>query len=247
MLVIPAIDLLGGRVVRLTQGDPEKETVYSDNPVEVAKRWEALGAQRLHVVDLDGAFKGVPCQLDLVERIASSVKIPIQVGGGIRSLETLQEVFQRGAALAVLGTSAVLDRYFLEAACARYPRQIILAIDAKDGNVAVKGWAEMTSRPAVELIHEVAHLPLAAIIYTDILRDGTLTGPNFQALRALARMSRHPLIASGGISSLEDVRTVAAVQGVMGMIIGKALYSEAISLQDAIATAVQAVKRIHAG
>lgn len=247
MVIIPAVDLLGGRVVRLTQGDPEKETVYSDNPVEVAKRWEALGAQRLHVVDLDGAFKGVPCQLDLVERIASSVKIPIQVGGGIRSLEALQEVFQRGAALAVLGTSAVLDRRFFEEASTCYPRQIILAIDAKDGNVAVKGWAEATSRPAVELIHEVAHLPLAAILYTDILRDGTLEGPNLEALKAMARTSRHPLIASGGISSLEDVRTVAAVQGVMGIIIGKALYSGAVLLQEAIAAAVQAVKRVHAG
>ena len=247
MVIIPAIDLKEGRVVRLTQGDPEKETVYNDNPVEVAKRWEVLGAQRLHVVDLDGAFKGVPCQLDLVERIARTVKIPIQAGGGLRSLEAVQEAFQRGVALAVLGTSAVLDRRFFDEACARYPRQIILAIDAKDGNVAVKGWAEMTSCPAVKVAHEVAHLPLAAILYTDVLRDGTLEGPNLEALKAMARTSRHPLIASGGISSLDDVRTVAAVQGVMGIIIGKALYSESISLQDAIATAVQAVKRVYAG
>ncbi|MFN3476350.1 MAG: 1-(5-phosphoribosyl)-5-[(5-phosphoribosylamino)methylideneamino]imidazole-4-carboxamide isomerase [Candidatus Methylomirabilales bacterium] len=247
MVIIPAIDLFGGRVVRLTQGDPGQETVYSDDPVEVARRWEALGAPRLHVVDLDGAFKGIPCQLDVVEQIAKAVKIPIQAGGGLRSLEAVQEAIERGAAFSVLGTSAILDRNFLEEASARYPKQIILAIDAKDGYLAIKGWAEMTSRQAVEVASEVTLLPLAAIIYTDILQDGTLEGPNFDALKALARASRHPLIASGGISSLEDVRNVASVQGVMGMIIGKALYSGAILLQDAITTAVQAVKRVYAG
>lgn len=247
MVIIPAIDLLGGRVVRLTQGDPGKETVYGDDPVEVAKKWEALGAPRLHVVDLDGAFKGVPCQLDLIERIAKAVKIPVQVGGGFRGLEAVQEAFERGAAFCVLGTSAILARGFLEEASTRYPRQIILALDAKGGKVAIKGWAEVTSRQAVEVASEVTLLPLAAILSTDILRDGTLEGPNLEALKALAQASRHPLIASGGISSLEDVRTVAAVQGVMGIIIGRALYSGAISLQEAIVTAVQAVKKVYAG
>lgn len=244
MVIIPAIDLKGGKVVRLTQGDPRQETIYGDDPVKVARRWEGLGAPRLHVVDLDGAFKGIPCQLDLVERIASTVKIPVQAGGGLRNLEAVQEMFRRGVAFVVLSTLAVLDRRFFEKACTRYPEQIILAIDAKDGNVAVKGWAKTTSRPAVEVAHEVTHLPLAAIIYTDIVRDGTLRGPNLQELTVLARASRHPLIASGGISSLEDVRDVATVSGVMGMIIGKALYLGAISFQDAIA--VQAVKKTYA-
>lgn len=247
MLIIPAIDLKGGKVVRLTQGDPERATVYADDPVAMALQWQEAGAKRLHIVDLDGAFEGAPRQSDLIKRIAEAVDIPVQVGGGLRTLEAIDGLLQHRVAFAVLGTSAILNRRFLDEACSRYPQRIILAIDAKGGEVAVKGWAETTGVSALELVEAVASFHLAAIIYTDISKDGTLEGPSVKALQAIAEASRHPVIASGGISSLNDVRRVASIKGVMGMLIGKALYSGALNLKEAREEVIQVAKGCDAG
>ncbi|MFQ5847068.1 MAG: 1-(5-phosphoribosyl)-5-[(5-phosphoribosylamino)methylideneamino]imidazole-4-carboxamide isomerase [Candidatus Methylomirabilales bacterium] len=237
MLIIPAVDIKNGRAVRLTQGDPARERVYADDPVAVAKAWEAQGARRLHVVDLDGAFAGTPTQRTLVGAVARAVAIPVQAGGGLRTLESVDAVFDAGVALAVVGTSAILNPGFLEAACTAYPRRIILALDAKGGKVAVKGWRETLDDSAEEVAERVASLELAAILYTDIQKDGTLEGPNFAGLEAMGRRSRHPLLASGGIASLDDIRRLRSIRGVAGAILGQALYGGAVELAAALAVA----------
>jgi len=248
MLVIPAIDLKGGKVVRLTQGDPTRQVRFSDDPVAVALRWREAGAKRLHIVDLDGAFEGLPRQTGIIRRIAAAVDLPLQVGGGLRTLAALDALFFTDRIrFAVLGTSAILDRGFLAEACTRYPGRIILAVDAREGKVAVKGWAETTGISALELVEAVAPLDLGAIIYTDISKDGTQEGPNLEALKRIAEISRHPVIASGGISSLDDVRKVASIRGIMGMLIGKALYSGVLDLKEATEVAFQAARGRHAG
>lgn len=246
MLVIPAIDLKGRRVVRLTQGDPGRQTIYADDPVAVALRWKEAGAKRLHIVDLDGAFEGIPRQTELIQRIAEAVDLPIQVGGGLRTLAAIDSLLKHRISFAVLGTSAILDQGFLGEASARYPGRIILALDAKEGKVAVKGWAETTARSVLELIEAVASFPLAAIIYTDIAKDGTQEGPNLEALRKVAERSRHPVMASGGIASLDDVRRVATIKGVMGMVVGKALYAGALDFKKATEVAIQMARGRHA-
>ncbi len=247
MLVIPAIDLKGGKVVRLTQGDPTRQTLFSDDPVAVALRWREAGARRLHIVDLDGAFEGLPRQTGIIRRIAAAVDLPLQVGGGLRTLAALDTLFRDRIRFAVLGTSAILDRRFLEEACTRYPGRIILAVDARGGKVAVKGWAETTGLSPLELVKAVAPLDLGAIIYTDILKDGTQEGPDLEALKRIAEISRHAVIASGGIASLDDVRKVASIRGVMGMLIGKALYSGVLDFQEATEVALQTASGSHAG
>lgn len=244
MLIIPAIDLRNGKAVRLTQGDPTRETVYGDDPVAVAETWEAKGAARLHIVDLDGAFAGAPRQLALVRAVARVVKIPIQAGGGLRTMESVEACFNAGVAMAVLGTSAILDPPFLDAVCSTYPRRIILALDAKEGKVAVKGWRELLEYSIGDIAERVGSLELGAILYTDILRDGTMEGPNFAGLEALVKRSRHPVLASGGIASLDDIRRLCAMKGITGAIVGKALYSGAVELEAALrVVAAEAVRR----
>jgi len=239
MLVIPAIDLKGGEVVRLAQGDPLRQTSYSSDPIAVAKRWEDEGAPILHLVDLDGAFSGSPRQLAVVADVAKAVKVPIQLGGGLRSLAALEQAFASGIERVVLGTAAIEDETFLIAACRRYPGRVVLGIDARDGKVAIRGWAEHTRLLATELAARSADLPLAAIIYTDIRRDGMLEGPNVEALQRVAQASGHPLIASGGIATLDDVKRMAALEPsrIIGVLIGKALYEGSFSLKQAIAAA----------
>jgi phosphoribosylformimino-5-aminoimidazole carboxamide ribotide isomerase len=237
MLIIPAIDIKGGRAVRLTQGDPARETVYADDPVTVAKAWAQHGAPRLHVVDLDGAFAGTPQQGSVIGAVARAVTIPVQAGGGLRTFETVEAVFAAGVAMAVVGTSAILEAGFLERICATFPRRIILALDAKNGQVAVKGWREVSDRAVEEVVERVSPLELAAILYTDIVKDGTLAGPNFARLDAIARQSRHPILASGGIASLGDIQQLRSIRGVAGAILGKALYSGAIDLGAALRVA----------
>lgn len=234
MLIIPAVDIRNGKAVRLTQGDPTKEVVYGDDPVAVAEMWESRGAPRLHVVDLDGAFAGSPKQLTLIHAAARAVKIPIQAGGGLRTLESVHALFEAGVATAVLGTSAILEPRFLEEVCMAYPQRIILALDAKDGKVAVKGWRQVLDQSAGDIVERVASLELAAILYTDILRDGTLEGPNFEGLEAIVKRSRHPILASGGIGRLDDIRRLCGIKGVAGVIVGKALYSGAVELEAAL-------------
>ena len=240
MLIIPAIDLKHGKVVRLTQGDPSRATVYADDPVALAKVWEATGAPRLHVVDLDGAFAGEPRQLSLIGEIAQAVKVPIQAGGGLRSLEAVEAAFKAGVAMVVLGTGAIVDQAFLEEVSARHPRRVILALDARAGKLAIKGWQETLNHSAWETAEQVALMELAAILYTDILRDGTMEGPNFGGLEEMATKSRHPILASGGISSLEDIRRLGDIKGVAGAILGKALYSGAVELGAALKVAAEA-------
>lgn len=236
-MIMPAIDLKEGQCVRLLQGDPSQKTVYSEDPVQMARHWEAKGAEWLHVVDLDGAFSGLPKHLDLIGEIARAVQIPIQVGGGMRSLETIGAFLERGVHRVILGTKAVGSPGFLEEACRRFERRILLGIDARGGYLSVEGWTQATSLRAVDFAQEVSHYPLGGIIYTDISRDGMLKGPNLHALGEMAKATSLPLIASGGISSLEDVRAIMALEGkgVIAMIIGKALYSGRIDLSEAIA------------
>lgn len=239
MLVIPAIDLKGGQVVRLSQGDPLRQTAYSTDPIAMARRWEEEGASILHMVDLDGAFSGTPQQLSVVAKVAQSIKIPVQLGGGLRSLAALEQAFASGIERAIIGTAAIEDEGFLIEAASRYPGRIILGIDAKNGKVAVRGWAADTDLLASDLAIRSADLPLAAIIYTDIERDGMLTGPNVDALRRMAQAARHPIIASGGVATLDDLTRLAKLEPtyIIGALVGKALYEGRFSLKEAIAAA----------
>lgn len=237
MKIIPAIDLKEGKCVRLLQGDPGQQSIYSEDPMEIARQWEQQGAEFLHIIDLDGAFSGTPMHLDMIERIAQSVRVPFQVGGGIRTIEDISQVLQKGASRVILGTKAVASPLFLREACRRYQGQVLLGIDARGGFVAIEGWTRATSIKAIDFARQVSHYDLAGIVYTDIHRDGMLTGPNLVSLSELAEAIRLPLIASGGISSLADVRAVMALEpkGISGMIIGQALYTGRINLKEAIA------------
>jgi phosphoribosylformimino-5-aminoimidazole carboxamide ribotide isomerase len=237
MEIIPAIDLKGGRVVRLVQGDPARETRYGEDPVSVARSWAQRGAGRLHVVDLDGALGGTPAHATIIAGIVRAVEIPVQVGGGLRSLEGVRRILDLGVATAVVGTAGIRDPGFLAAACAAFPGRIALGLDARQGRLAVSGWAEATALSAAEVAACSAHLPLAALIYTDIARDGMLAGPDIPGLRAVAEAGRRPVIASGGIASVADIAAVRALEpaGVVGAILGKALYDGRLTLEAAIA------------
>lgn len=236
MLLIPAIDLKNGQCVRLRQGKMDDVTVFSDDPVTVAKRWADEGAQRLHVVDLDGAIKGAPMNLKVVEKIVGAVKIPVQVGGGVRDEETVQRLLDAGAQYIIVGTKAVTAPHFLHDLCLEYPRHIIVSIDAKDGRVAMNGWAKVTGHDAVETAQHCERDGAEAIVYTDIARDGMMGGVNVEATRTLARSVKTPVYASGGISSLDDLKALRALEtdGVVGCVVGRALYEGTITLKDAI-------------
>ncbi|OGL06207.1 MAG: 1-(5-phosphoribosyl)-5-[(5-phosphoribosylamino)methylideneamino]imidazole-4-carboxamide isomerase [Candidatus Rokubacteria bacterium RIFCSPLOWO2_02_FULL_68_19] len=234
MMVIPAVDLRGGRCVRLRQGRPEAETVFSDDPLAVARAWAQQGAPRLHVVDLDGAFAGTPKQLGLIEEIARGIPVPVEAGGGLRSLEAVETLLASGARWAMLGTRAALDPSFLEEACRRFAGRIIVAVDASDGRVAVDGWTQRLDIPAVDLARRAAQAGAAEILYTDIARDGTETGPNLSSTAAVAAAAGLPLLASGGVGSLEDLRRLAGIPGVIGAVVGRALYTGAVDLKQAL-------------
>ena len=237
MQIIPAIDLRGGRVVRLIQGNPSQETRYSHDPAAVAAEWERRGASRLHVVDLDGALEGSPANRQALGDILRAARIPVQVGGGLRSLDAVRALLQLGADVAILGTAAVRDPEFLGAACEIFPGRIAVSLDARAGRLAVSGWAQETAIQATEFARRVGRLPLAALIYTDIRRDGMLEGPDLDGLETLAGCTAVPVIASGGIASVEHVRALRALepQGVTGAIIGKALYDGRLRLEAALA------------
>lgn len=237
MEVIPAIDLRGGRCVRLYQGDYAQETVYSDDPVEVALRWQEMGAARLHVVDLDGAAQGEPVNLGVIESIARSLEAPIQVGGGIRDMGAVEKAWGIGVGRVVLGTSAVGNPELVESACRRFgPDALIVGVDARDGLVATRGWRESSDVTAIDLVSRMAALGVRRFVYTDISRDGTMTEPNFQAIEELMKSAGAAVIASGGVSTIAHIRRLAAL-GVEGAIVGKALYEGAIDLREAIAAA----------
>ncbi len=236
MLLIPAIDLKDGQCVRLRQGRMDESTVFSDDPVAVAKRWVDEGAQRLHVVDLDGAIKGQPTNLKVVEKIIAAVKVPVQVGGGVRDEETVQRLLDAGVHFVIVGTKAVNTPHFLHDLCLEYPRRILVSIDAKDGRVAVNGWSKLSGHDAVETAIHCERDGCEAIIYTDIARDGMMKGFNVEATRALARSVKTPVFASGGISGLKDLKALKqlASDGVAGCIVGRALYEGTLKLKDAL-------------
>lgn len=236
MDVIPAIDLLEGRCVRLFQGDYAQSQIFNENPVEVALQWEAEGATRLHLVDLDGAKAGKPENWKAIGAIAQAVKLHIQVGGGLRDADRVSALFDLGVQYAILGTVAVEQPELVAQLCAKFPGQIIVGIDAREGRVATRGWLETSEVMAVELAQRMSEMGAAAIVYTDIKRDGTLQGPNMEALRELASAIDTPVIASGGVSSVSDLLKLLSLvpSGVSGVIVGKALYTGDVSLKEAI-------------
>ena len=233
--LIPAIDLRGGRCVRLRQGRLEVETVFSEDPVATARGWQAQGAPRLHVVDLDGAFGGRPAQTDIIRAIIATLEIPVQVGGGLRDAAAVQRVLDAGARWAVVGTRAALDPAFLGEICGAFPGQIIVSVDASDGKVAVDGWKRVLELDATSLARDAAAAGAAAVLYTDIARDGTEGGPNIWSTEAVARAAAIPVLASGGVGSLDDIRQLATIPGVEGAIVGRALYTGAVDLRRALA------------
>ncbi|MEO0349525.1 MAG: 1-(5-phosphoribosyl)-5-[(5-phosphoribosylamino)methylideneamino]imidazole-4-carboxamide isomerase [Cyanobacteria bacterium P01_A01_bin.15] len=236
MDVIPAIDLLGGRCVRLFQGDYEQSQVFDDDPVAVARRWADAGASRIHLVDLDGAKAGQPENWQAIAEIVRAVDVPVQVGGGLRDRNRVQALFKLGVQYAILGTVAVENPDLVGELSAEFPGRIFVGIDARDGRVATRGWLETSTVMADDLAQRMGDLGAAAIIYTDIQRDGTLKGPNLKALRTLAGKINTPVIASGGVSSMGDLLSLLGVAplGVTGVIIGKALYTGNLDLSEAI-------------
>jgi phosphoribosylformimino-5-aminoimidazole carboxamide ribotide isomerase len=233
--IVPAVDLKAGRCVRLRQGRADAETVFSDDPVARARRWEASGARRLHVVDLDGAFAGGPAQSDLVRAMIRAVSIPVQVGGGLREMAHVETVLDAGARWAIVGTRAALDPAFLGEVCERFGERLLIGIDASDGRVAVDGWTRVLDLDAMALARDAAAAGAAGIVYTDIARDGTQGGPNLWSTEAVARAAAIPVLASGGVGSLDDIRQLATVPGLAGVVVGRALYSGAVDLAAAVA------------
>lgn len=232
MLVIPAIDLMGGRVVRLRQGDFAQATYYSDRPREVAARFRQAGARRIHVVDLDGARAGRPVNLDSVRAIAAE-GVEVEVGGGLRTLPDVEQVLALGARLAVLGTAAVERLDLVRAACLRFPGQVVAGIDARDGQVTIAGWEQGTGLPAAEVARRVKDAGVALVEYTDVGRDGTLAGVDAEGSARLQREVGVPVVASGGVASLDDVRRCRE-EGLLGVIVGKALYERRLDLAEAV-------------
>ncbi len=235
MLLIPAIDLKDGRCVRLRQGRMEDETIFSDDPVQMAGRWLAAGARRLHLVDLNGAFVGMPVNGQAIRAIAAAYPdLPIQVGGGIRDEATIAAYLEAGVSYCIIGTQAVKDPAFVTRACRAFPGHVIVGLDAREGQVAIKGWAEITDHRVEELAGRFEGDGVTAIVYTDIGRDGMMTGPNVTATRALAEAIRIPVIASGGITNLDDIRALCAVaaSGISAAITGRAIYEGTLDFAE---------------
>lgn len=234
MEVIPSIDLRGGRCVRLYQGDYDRETVVGDDPVAMARHWQAAGGRLLHVVDLDGAREGRPAQLELVGRMCAALEIPTQLGGGLRTVADVALALEHGVSRVVLGTAALEDPAMARAALARFgPERIVLGIDARDGRVAARGWLTTSEVEATTLARSMAREGIRAVVYTDIGRDGTLTGPNVEATARLARASGLVVIASGGVTRRDDLAALAAEPGIVGAIVGRALYTGDLQLGPA--------------
>lgn len=234
MLIIPAIDLKNGLCVRLLQGRKDEVTVYSDDPVTTALKWESCGARLLHIVDLDGAFTGSQMNLESIMKIQKAVKMLIQVGGGIRDMERIDLLISSGIHRVILGTVAIENPELVKTAARKYPGRILVGIDAKDTFVAVKGWIEVTHVRAIDLAIKMQELGIAGIVYTDISRDGMLSGPNIEATRNMVEALEIPIIASGGVSSIDDIIKLSEIKKLWGVITGKALYDGKIDLREAI-------------
>ncbi len=246
MLIIPAIDLKDGRCVRLKQGDMNTATVFSDNPVEMARHWAKQGARRLHIVDLNGAIAGRPKNEKMIRDMIAAVgeQVPIQVGGGIRDLDTIESYLDAGVTYIVIGTAAVKNPGFLSDACYAFPGHIIAGLDAKDGKVAVEGWSKLTGHDVVDLAKKYEEYGIEALVYTDIGRDGMMSGINIEATLRLAQSTKTPIIASGGLNSVEDIQAVCSKlvpEGIIGAIAGRALYEGKLELKSAQAAADKAL------
>ena len=236
MVIIPAIDIKNGQCVRLAQGDFNRVTVYADNPIDMALAWAQKGAELIHIVDLDGSVAGLPRNASIILDIVKKGNVPVQVGGGIRNMETIDYYLENGVASVILGTAALQDEELVRAAGKKYSGRIILGIDALDGQAAIQGWTQKTKQSAVELAGRYEKCGIKAIVYTDIKRDGMETGVNIEATKALAMAVSIPVIASGGVATIADVEKLLAVKDcdISGVIIGRALYTGAISLAEAI-------------
>jgi phosphoribosylformimino-5-aminoimidazole carboxamide ribotide isomerase len=238
MIILPAIDLLDGKVVQLRQGRRDQRTVYPEDALYYASRWEEEGGNYLHVVDLNAAFTGEQRNLKLIEKLVSALNIPVQVGGGVRSLGAAQELLGAGAARVVVGTRAVEDRGFLDDLVKHFGgEKVAVSVDAKEGKVAVKGWAEVSELNALEFVQEVDGVGIGSVIFTDIATDGMLSGPNFAALEKVLAIARCEVISSGGVATIEHVRQLAAIPGLTGTIIGTALFDGTVDLAEAVAVA----------
>lgn len=234
MIIFPAIDIKDGKCVRLYKGDYDKVTVYNENPLEVAQEFAQAGAEFIHLVDLDGARDGESKNKEIIFEIAKKMPVPVQTGGGIRTLETIRDYLFHGVQRVILGTSAIQDKSFLELAVEEFDEKIVVGIDAKDGFVAYSGWEKLSTSQAVDFAREVESIGVRTIVYTDIATDGTLSGPNFQEMGQMARSVKMDVIASGGVSCLEDIERLKPT-GVKGVIVGKALYTGNVDLKEAIA------------
>ena len=236
MVIIPAIDLKDGKCVRLAQGDFSRMTVYAENPAEIAVQWQAQGAERIHIVDLDGSLAGSPRNREVILNLVRAVRIPIEVGGGIRDIKTVEFYVSHGIRWVILGTAALKNEVFVKEACQVFRGHVMIGIDAKDGLAAIEGWTEKTSEPAVDVARRYEGYGLEAVIYTDIKRDGMETGINIEATRIFAEAIEIPVIASGGVAGIEDIKKVVEIEtaGVMGIIVGKALYTGGLYLPEAI-------------
>lgn len=236
MIIIPAVDIKDGQCVRLKQGVISEKTTFSDKPEEMAKKWYESGAERLHVIDLDGAFTGKPVNMNVIERIVKEVPIPVEVGGGIRDMDTINFYMDIGVQYVILGTVALSRPDILIEACNNYPNRIILGIDAKNGRVAVEGWTKRSDFTPLEIFRRFESYNIASIIYTDIKRDGMKIGPNIEAIKKLAISINIPVIASGGVGNMEDIKNILplSIYGVEGVIVGRALYDGEIDLKEAI-------------
>lgn len=238
MLIVPAIDLKGGKVVRLVRGDFSQELIYSEDPVAMAKKWEEMGAPRLHVVDLDGALTGIPRHLEVVTRIAQSVKIPVQTGGGIRTLAGIKQYLEAGVAQVILGTKACLDESFVTNAVRAHGEKVAVAVDVKEGRVAIEGWVRQEWMKPAPLIQRLLNQGVKTILYTDVSRDGTLSGPSIEALQEILQKvgKKAAFFASGGVSSVEDLRKLRELEplGLGGVIVGRALYDGKLDLKEAL-------------
>ena len=241
MIILPAIDLKEGRCVRLEQGLMDRDTVYNDDPAAQARIWQEQGGEFLHIVDLDGAFAGVPKNKAAIREIIDAIDIPSELGGGIRDMQTIEAYLELGIDRVILGTIAKENPTLVADACRRFPGRIVVGIDAMNGLVAVRGWADVTEKLATEMAKEMEGFGVEAIIYTDIARDGMMQGPNIEATKALAEAITIPVIASGGLSTLDDIRRLIAIEssGVTGVITGKAIYSGALDLREAVALTKQ--------
>jgi phosphoribosylformimino-5-aminoimidazole carboxamide ribotide isomerase len=233
MDVIPSIDIRGGLCVRLYQGDYNQETVFSDDPVQTALRWQSMGPPRLHIVDLDGAAAGKPGNMEIIRNIAVAMLVPTQLGGGIRDIDTVKDLLSAGLDRVILGTAAVEDTEFIKEACSKYGESIIISVDTRDGMMAVRGWTQETKVSGIEFALKMAELGVRRFVYTDIIRDGTLTEPNFTAISELITRTRLPVIAAGGIATVQHLVMLKKL-GAEGAIIGKALYTGDIDLKQAL-------------